>query len=264
MITLKQWMELVNYQITEGSDYYAEVKDSNITLYSLNSWDGKQDGSSFFISFDPKTQTVYSAEACDYKNNRAYRLISPLLVTGKEAWDDVDFVDLESDDDFMEKATAIFNGKEYDERVVLPIDIPDDLMFTLMKEAHNQDITFNQLVAKVIEEQIMAISPELKNPKKPMKKEFTSMLTHEDLQTLTSFIAVRLTGLQEVKEYCESEAQHYYQFCDKDNEATEPEFKKMNYYRTNAQKVTDSFVKLSNIQKKLKEMKRTAPISKGN
>lgn len=152
MLTMQEWMELVDYKITEGSDYFASVKGAEISLYSMSSWDGKQDGASFFISFDPKTQKVYSVEACDYKNNRAYRLKDSALDTDDEAWDDVNFVDLESDDDFMQKAIAIKNGEPYDTRVSIPIDLPDDELFALMKLAHERDMTFNQLVEEAISE----------------------------------------------------------------------------------------------------------------
>ena len=68
MITLKEWMELADYRVTEGSDYHVNVPK----LYSLSAWNGEQDGWSFFVAFDPRDdQRVYVAEACDYKNNRA-------------------------------------------------------------------------------------------------------------------------------------------------------------------------------------------------
>jgi hypothetical protein len=41
MITFKEWMELVEFKITEGCYYYSNVED----LFSLNRWDDDQDGS---------------------------------------------------------------------------------------------------------------------------------------------------------------------------------------------------------------------------
>ena len=162
MITMQEWMELVDYKITEGSDYFATVKDAEVSLYSMSSWDGKQDGASFFISFDPKTQKVYSVEACDYKNNRAYRLKDSALDVDDEAWDGVNFVDLESDDDFMQKAIAIKNGEVYDTRVSIPIELPDDELFALMKLAHERDITFNQLVELALTEALEKYEAEMR------------------------------------------------------------------------------------------------------
>ena len=74
MITLKQWIELVDYRITEGSDYDHDGFGDN--QYSLTSWNGEHDGYSFNIVFDTRTQIVYLVEACDYKNSRAYRRIA--------------------------------------------------------------------------------------------------------------------------------------------------------------------------------------------
>ena len=72
MITLKEWMELVDYRITEGSEYCWQCYGPD--AYSLDSWNGDQNGYSFCIIFDNKTQVVYEVQAHDYVHNRAYRL----------------------------------------------------------------------------------------------------------------------------------------------------------------------------------------------
>lgn len=152
MITLKEWMELADYRVTEGSDYHVNVPGG---LYSLSAWNGEQDGWSFFVAFDPRDdQRVYVAEACDYKNNRAYRLRDPAINAGRagrQAWDDCDFVELESTDDFIQKALAIRSGEDYDTRVTVPVDFTDEELLRFMKMAHEQDITFNQLVERALE-----------------------------------------------------------------------------------------------------------------
>ena len=151
MLTLKEWMELVDYKITEGSDYFTNIPG----LYSMSSWNEQQDGFSFFIAFDPKDdQRVYAVEACDYANNRAYRIKDPAIELDKTAWDDVEFTELEVDDDFIQKALAIKAGEEYDTRVSIPLELEDDLLFELMKQAHERDITLNQMVEQVLREVI--------------------------------------------------------------------------------------------------------------
>ena len=151
MLTLKEWMELVDYKVTEGSDYFTNIKG----LYSMSSWNEQQDGFSFFIAFDPKdNQRVYAVEACDYANNRAYRLKDPDIILDKQAWDDVDFTELDVDDDFIQKAMAIKAGEEYDTRVSVPLDLEDGLLFELMKRAHERDITLNQMVEEIVREVI--------------------------------------------------------------------------------------------------------------
>jgi hypothetical protein len=151
MLTLKEFMELVDYKITEGSDYWPEGNFGGRQLYSLSAWNGDHNGWSFNIGFDPKhDQRVYVVEVCDYKHNRAYRLIDSSLKTDKEAWDGVNYVDLEEDDDFIQKALSIKAGEDYDTRVEVPLTVPDDVLFELMKRAHEKDITLNQLVEDVL------------------------------------------------------------------------------------------------------------------
>jgi len=160
MITMKEWMELVDYRITEGSDYGWQCYGPNV--YQLDSWNGEQDGHSFSIIFDTRDQTVYEVQAHDYVHNRAYRMINEDYakkmkkeakrrdVDRNEAWDEVNYVDLEVDDDFIQKCLAIREGEDYDTRVVVPLDLDNDLMFDLMKMAHEKDITLNQMVEEVL------------------------------------------------------------------------------------------------------------------
>ena len=164
MISLKQWMEVVNYRITEGSNYGWQCYGPD--AHMLDSWNGSQNGHSFTIIFDTKTQTVYEVQAHDYVHNRAYRVINPDYakankkeakqrgVSRKEAWDDVDYVDLETDEDWLAKAQAIFANEDYDTRVSVPLDIEDDLVFEMMKQAHERDITLNQYVELILKKVI--------------------------------------------------------------------------------------------------------------
>jgi hypothetical protein len=160
MITIKEFMEIIDYRVTEGSRYCWECFGDN--AYSLDSWNGDQNGSSFGIVFDTKDHTVYQVSAYDYANDRAYRMINPDFVEAhnaeakdrdvdaKQAWDDVNYVDIDVDDDFIQKSIAIRDGEDYDTRIQVPIDIPDDVLFGLMKMAHEKDITLNQLIEEIL------------------------------------------------------------------------------------------------------------------
>jgi hypothetical protein len=158
MITMKEWMELVDYKITEGGDYGWGCYGPN--SYTLDSWNGVHGtgGYSFSIVFSTKSQKVYEVSMCDYTNNRAYRMIAEnkqekhrkeaehKSVLANQAWDDVDYVDLDVDDDFFQKALAIKDGESYDTRVQVPVDFSDEELLQYMKIAHERDITFNELV----------------------------------------------------------------------------------------------------------------------
>lgn len=154
MITIKEWMEVIDYRITEGDGFGWNCFGTD--SYILSSWNGDHNGWSFSITFDTNSQTVFMVEACDYKNQRAYRRINPDWLKKFEshgtdqmrnqAWDGVDFVDLETDDDWIQKSLAIVEGRDYDTRVSIPLELSDEELLRYMKIAHERDITFNQLV----------------------------------------------------------------------------------------------------------------------
>ena len=158
MITIKEWMELTDCKITEGSDYgwtcYGPYS------YTLDSWNGVhgKGGYSFSITFSTKSQKVYEVQIHDYTNDRAYRMINPKFqkkhekesmergVNLNEAWDGVDYVDLDVADDFIQKALAVKAGEPYDTRVQVQVDFSDEDLLQYMKIAHERDITFNELI----------------------------------------------------------------------------------------------------------------------
>jgi hypothetical protein len=156
MITLKEWMEIVDYRITEGSNYGWQCYGND--AYMLDSWNGEHDGHSFSIIFDTRDQTVYEVQAHDYVHNRAYRMINQDFqkknrkeakrrdVSKDEAWEDVNYVDLEVDDDFIQKCLAIRAGEDYENTVSVPIDLPDDLLLEVAMNAHRQNITLNEYI----------------------------------------------------------------------------------------------------------------------
>jgi hypothetical protein len=167
MISMKEWTELIGYKITDGSAYGWSCYGPN--AYTLDSWNGVhgKGGYSFSIVFSTEsTQTVYQVSAYDYTNNRAYRMINPDYaeqhrkeaesrnVLVDQAWDDVDYVDLDVDDDFIQKCLAIRAGEDYDTRVQIQVDFSDEDLLKYMKLAHERDITFNELVVQALTEAI--------------------------------------------------------------------------------------------------------------
>jgi len=162
MISIKEWMELVDYKITEGDTYGWQCYGPN--AYQLNSWNGVhgKGGHSFSIVFSTKSQKVYEVSMCDYTNDRAYRMINPKFqekhrkeamergVNLNEAWDDVDYVELDVVDDVIQKALAIRAGEDYDTRVQVEVDFSDEELLQYMKLAHQRDMTFNEFVEEAL------------------------------------------------------------------------------------------------------------------
>lgn len=188
MITLKDFMETVDYRITEGNAYGWQCFGPN--AYSLDSWNGDQDGHTVNIIFDTKDQTVYQAMVYDYARNRAYRMTNPDFKEAFDtecqnrdildmAWEDdegnpIKYVDLEVEEDFIEKACSIVNGEDYDTRIQVPVEFTDEELLTYMKMAHDRDMTFNAFVEMALKAAIdeIKIRKELDNilPEFPVDK----------------------------------------------------------------------------------------------
>jgi len=164
MITLEQWLKAIKYRITEGSDYNWESYGPN--AYSLDYWDQLHNGVDTSIIIDKLTGIVYQCEVCDYEKNVAYRIINPAFKDSHigeaeqknldhgyvdEAWENVPYCDSEVDD-FLEKLHAIVNHESYDTRSSVSLDLDEKTTFTLMKMAHEKDITFNQLICNILNE----------------------------------------------------------------------------------------------------------------
>ena len=169
--TLKNWMEVVVYKITEGSEFGWSCFGYN--AYSLDYWSGEQYGYGMSIVFDRKTQEVYEVQVCDYSEDKpaAYRYINPAYYQAyqnevnsrnviDEAWEDVKWIDLELFEDWVEKATAIRDGIDYDKRILVPLTLEDEEFNMLSKLAHESDMTLNQYVEKILEEEISRLKAE--------------------------------------------------------------------------------------------------------
>lgn len=163
MITLKDFMTAIDYRITEGSEFGWTCFGPN--AYCLTSNAGYDEPSTEII-FDTRDQTVFEVTVCSYNPDKAYRIInSTYLDAVKEeserrgvpfaqAWDDVEYIDLEVDEDMLEKIKAIMNKQPYDERVMISLTFSDAELLTYMKVAHEMDLTFNKFVEKALTEQI--------------------------------------------------------------------------------------------------------------
>ena len=160
MISMKEFMKLVNYRITEGSEYMWQCYGP--TAYLLDSWNGDFDGHSFSIIFDTNDQTVYEVQAHDYLHQRSYRMINPNFekkhrkeskrknINKNEAWENVNYVDLDVDDDFIQKGLAIAAGEDYDTDVMVSLDLPTDIILQAALAAHKENITLNDYINKAL------------------------------------------------------------------------------------------------------------------
>lgn len=156
---LKDVNEKFEHRITEGSEYQWNCYGENARYLDYES--EYAHGSCIF---DTVTQEIYEVSV-DIKNSehRPYRWLNPDFkdimreeasyrkVNADYAWDEVNWIDLETEQDFLEKANAIFKGEPFDTRVSVPLDLNDEELFAMMKLAHERDITLNQLMIEVLQ-----------------------------------------------------------------------------------------------------------------
>jgi hypothetical protein len=160
-MNLSQINEITDHRITGGSEYQWQCYPDARYL------DYESDYAHLSVVYSTVNQIVYSAEVSinseawtedkspyrwmnsDYSD--AYIAESKQRnVDPNQAWDDVKWIDLEVEEDFLEKALAMFNGEKFDKRVQVPLELDDHLMMQLFMEAHKRDITLNQMVEEVL------------------------------------------------------------------------------------------------------------------
>ena len=156
-MNLAKTNQAFNHKITGGSEFQWECyPDARYLDYESDFAHGS-------VLFNVDTQEIYCAEVTTKEHKYQYRWLNPLYkqdyydecvkknVDPDKAWDEVKWVDLETEEDFLEKANAIFENRTFDERVQIPVEFDDELLMTLFKAAHERDITFNQLVTEAIQ-----------------------------------------------------------------------------------------------------------------
>jgi len=157
--------EKLNHKIVSGSDYtWNCYPNARYMEY-------ESEYAHVSVIFSTVNQEVYEAEVSVKrdawpKDSRPYRWLNPdskdfmiaeaeqRSIDWQQAWDDVKWIDLDVEQDFFEKAVAIFNGEEFDTRIQVPVDLDDDVMLKLCMEAHKRDITLNKMVEEILQKMI--------------------------------------------------------------------------------------------------------------
>jgi hypothetical protein len=157
------------HQITGGSDYGWDCYGSN--TWSIEYTSKYAHG---YVIFDTVTQKVYEvnvspafgAWGTDEHEPKPYRYIDPDYrvshdteakdrnIDSNQAWDDTNWVDLETEEDFIDKASKMFVGETFDTRIVVPLDLDNETIIQLSMEAHKRDITLNQMVEELLKKMI--------------------------------------------------------------------------------------------------------------
>jgi hypothetical protein len=154
--------QALNHSITGGSEFLWQCYGDNARFLDYESKHGDVS-----VVFDSVTQTVYEASVSDKDTSiKPYRWLNPEYkenhfaeaktrgVDPYQAWDDVKWVDVDLFEDFLEKAKAILNGESFDHRVMVSLELENDVILQLAMEAHKRDITMNQLIEQILQAQI--------------------------------------------------------------------------------------------------------------
>jgi len=164
MITIKEFLESIDYKMSTSDDYLWLCYGENAR--GMDYWNNEHGDNGVSISciFDTQTQVIYEMQAWDGPNEREYRWINPDYknihlaeainrnIDPDVSYDDKKFIDIDLEDDMLEKMTAIFKGEDYDTRVKIELTLGDKEMFQLMTLAHEADMTLNQFVEKILRE----------------------------------------------------------------------------------------------------------------
>ena len=163
---LSEINNIFQHKITSGSEY---LWDCYPRPWSIDYTSKYAHGT---VIFDTVTQRVYEVnvspvvDAYGADEPKPYRYIDPAYreaydleakdrhVDPNEAWDDVTWFDLETEEDFLDKARKMFDGVSFDTRIEVPIDLDNDTMLKLCIEAHNRDITLNKMVEEILKKVI--------------------------------------------------------------------------------------------------------------
>jgi len=148
----------LNYKITGGSEYqwfcYPNARFLNFESKHAD----------VSVVFNTSDQTVYEITTDSKLNkNNSYRWIDPGYIDGyyqeakdkginpAVAYDNVLYFDLETENDIIEKATAIFHGLTFDTRVEMELTLDDETLLAIARGAHERDITINKFIEEVLQ-----------------------------------------------------------------------------------------------------------------
>lgn len=162
MISLDTVLDIVNYQITEGSE--ARWPCLGSSTYCISSWDRAFNKFEISAHFDTRTREVFFVEACDYSRDRAYRFINPAwrdaignwaTECGHDvttAWDGVNFIDLEVESDWIAKATAMVAREDYDARILIEVELDEETLTSLhaLHQETAPDLPFDEFTSDLV------------------------------------------------------------------------------------------------------------------
>lgn len=157
-MNLEKSNTLFKHQIVDGSEFLWRCYPTARYL------DYENEYAHAGVIFDTTNGRIYEATVNPHDDeNVAYRWLNPDTkdahasesaqrgIDFNIAWDNTRWTDLELWDDFAEKAGAIWENRQYDRRIQVPLDLSDEEFMHLARMAHERDMTLNRFVEQILE-----------------------------------------------------------------------------------------------------------------
>lgn len=167
MIKLKDYLECINHKCGENVKFQWKCFGNN--AYMTDNWYDEESthNSTISIVYDFITHIIYEMQAWDAINNRYYRWIRPEYVDAykleckthncayKHSIDNWEFIDLEVEQDILEKAKGIVLGKEYDTRVMSLINLSNADTVFISNLAEQANMSLKEYIGNILEQTII-------------------------------------------------------------------------------------------------------------
>jgi hypothetical protein len=150
----------LDHRISEGSEYQWKCYGPRARYMDYTS-----NHADITVIYDTATQDIYEATTCPKDENGnvgVYRWINPEHkarylseanrrgVDHTKAWDDVEWCDLDVAEDWLEKATAIFNNQPYNDDVLVSVEMEDHEWLKIAFAAHEKNMTLNAFINQAL------------------------------------------------------------------------------------------------------------------
>lgn len=163
MTKFETFLKVSDYKLTEAGKFGWTCWPNAWTYISSNDF-GRVEG-----VIDPLNDVVYEVTVHSHKDERPYRWQNPQFITEfksecssrrlnqNEAWEGVSYSDTECFEDILNKAFAIFRGLNFDERLVISLDVNSAELLKLALAAHESQLSLNDFIIQVVKDAAVEI-----------------------------------------------------------------------------------------------------------
>jgi hypothetical protein len=159
MNILEQFLKAVEYKITDAWQHQWKSYNDAQVLGCENEF------ASMSIMYDRRDQTVIEISVStelEARAQHAYRWLNPDYrdaimaeadsrgVNKMQAFDGLDYIDLDVVEDILEKGKALLANEVFDTRVQIPLEFSEEELMRYFRMAHERDITLNQLISEAL------------------------------------------------------------------------------------------------------------------